>query len=234
MISLLKLVIKTKNHWGLKPLLIGSVYELFFLATNPGFKYFFAVEPEDLDISEEDRKSSDPYGPAPYYILTICLNQIKKLIHNAQDSIFIDIGCGPGRALYCSSTFGFNRLIGIEQSEKLTNLCNQNLKKYLPPQVDSKIINQNVKDINFSNLITGFDRDKKITSLVFFLYKPFDDEILKILLNKFDELTFIDCYIIYFGPQNESTITQKNFPVVYSRYINPDTPIKIYSRKKSH
>jgi SAM-dependent methyltransferase len=233
MISILRQVIKTKNDWGLKPLIIGGAYELFFLITHPGFKYFFVIEPQDLDISNEDSKLSDPYGPAPYYILTISLNQIKNVITNLQNSIFVDIGCGPGRVLYCSSTVGFNRLIGVEQSKKLSDLCNQNLKKYLPPQVHAKIVNQNVKDINFFDLITDFDRDKKTDSLVFFLYAPFKNEMLQIMLDKFDELNFIDCFIIYFGPQNENTITQKNFSVVYTHYENPDTPIKIYSRKKS-
>jgi SAM-dependent methyltransferase len=233
LISILKQVIKTKNDWGLKPLIIGSFYELFFLIRHPRFKYLFAIEPQDLDISIEDSKLSDPYVPAPYYILTISLNQIKNVINNFHDSIFIDIGCGPGRALYYSSTIGFNRLIGIEQSKQLTDMCNQNLKQYLPSHVNVKIVNQNVKDINFFNLITEFARDKKTDSLVLFLYKPFHDEILKILLHKLDELNFIDCFIIYFGPQKESTITQKNFSVVYSRDVNPDTPIKIYSRKKS-
>ena len=101
------------------------------------------------------------------------LKQIKNVITDVQNSIFIDIGCGPGRALYCSSTIGFSRLIGVEQSKKLTDLCNQNLKKYLPRQVNAKIVNQNVKDINFFDLITEFDRDKKTDSLVFFLYAPF-------------------------------------------------------------
>lgn len=232
MLSILKQVIKTKNDWGLKPLIIGAVYEVFFLITHPKFKYFFVIEPHDLDISSEDSKLSDPYGPTPYYILTISLNQIKKVIKDIQNSIFVDIGCGPGRVLYCSSTVGFNRLIGVEQSKKLSDLCNQNLKKYLSPHVELKIVNQNVKDINFLNLINEFDLCKKINSLVFFLYTPFKDEMLQIMLDKFDELNFIDCFIIYFGPQNESTITQKNFSVVYTHYENPDTPIKIYSRKK--
>lgn len=233
MISILKLVIKTKNHWGLKSLLIGSMYELFFLITNPGFKYFFAVEPQDLDISKEDSELCGPYGPAPYYILNISLKHIKKVMDKFQDSIFIDIGCGPGRALYCASTFGFNRLIGIEQSKNLTDLCNKNLNKYLPSQVSAKIINQNVININFINLINEFNQSKKIQSVVFFLYAPFIDDILKILLDKFDELNFLDCYIIYFGPQNESMITEKKFSLAYGHSVNPDTPIKIYSRKKS-
>lgn len=233
MLSILRQVIKTKNEWGLKPLIMGAVYELFFLITHPRFKYFFVIEPQDLDISKEDSKLSDPYGPAPYYILTISLNQIKNVLTNLENSIFVDIGCGPGRVLYCSSKIGFDRLIGIEQSKNLSDLCDQNLKKYLPPQVNAKIVNQNVKDIDFVNLITNFDQDKKADSLVFFLYAPFNNEMLQIMMDNFDKLNFIDCYIIYFGPQNESTITQKNFSVVYTHYENPDTPIKIYSRKKS-
>lgn len=233
MLSILKQVIKTKNEWGLKPLIVGGIYELVFLARHPGFKYFFVIEPHDLDISTEDSKFSDPYGPAPYYILKISLKQIKNVITNLENSIFVDIGCGPGRVLYCSSAVGFDRLIGIEQSKKLSDMCEQNLKKYLSSHVKAKIVSKNVKDINFFNLITEFDRDRKADSLVFFLYAPFKNEMLKIMLESFDELNFIDCYIIYFGPQNESTITQKNFSVVYTHYENPDTPIKIYSRKKS-
>ncbi len=234
MISILKQVIKTKNDWGLKPLIIGSVYEFIFLIKHPRFKYFFVIEPQDLDISNEDSKLSDPYVPTPYYFLTKSLNQIKNLMNDFQNSVFIDIGCGPGRALYCSSGIGFNRLIGIEQSKKLTDLCNQNLKRYLSPQVNVKIVNQNVKDVNFLDLIAEFNQDKNLNSLVFFLYAPFKDEVLGVMLDKFDELDFLDCFIIYFGPQNESMITQKKFSVIYTHYENQDTPIKIYSRKKCH
>ena len=232
MISILRQVIKTKNDWGLKPLLIGSVYELIFLIKHPRFKYFFAIQPQELDISNEDNKISEPYVPAPYFILIKLLNQLKNSIRDFRSSIFIDIGCGPGRALYCSSTIGFNQLIGIEQSKKLTDLCNQNLKNYLPGEVNVRIVNQNVKDINLLKLITDFDRDNKADSLVFFLYTPFKDEMLEIFLNKLDELIFNDCFIVYFGPQNERMITQKNFSVIYAHYENQDTPIKIYYRKK--
>jgi len=234
LISILKQVIKTKNDWGLKPLIFGALYELLFLIRHPGFKYLFVIEPQNLDISSEDSKFSDPYVPAPYYILKKSINRMKNFITNFQDSIFIDIGCGSGRALYYSSTIGFNRIIGIEQSKKLSDLCSLNLKKYLSSQVESKIVNQNVKDINFFDLITRFNRDSKTNSLIFFLYAPFKDEMLKILLNKFDHLSIYDCFIIFFGPQNESLITQKNFSVVFTHYENPDTPIKIYFRKKQN
>ena len=234
MISILKQVITTKNSWGIKPLIIGAIYELIFLIKHPRFKYFFVIEPEDLDISNKDNKISEPYVPSPNYILTISLNQIKKLINNIENSIFIDIGCGPGRALYYSSTIGFNRLIGIEQSKKLTDFCNQNLKRYLSPHIKAKIINQNVKDISFLNLINDFTRNQKANSLVFFLYTPFKEEMLKILLDKFDELDSFDCFIVFFGPQKESMMRENNFSVVYRQYENQDCPVKIYSRKKCH
>ncbi len=218
----------------MKPLITGAIYEIVFFLKHPRFKYLFVIEPQDLDISKEDSKRSDPYVPAPYYILTIAVAQIKNVISDLQNSIFLDIGCGPGRALYYSSTIGFNRLIGIEQSRKLTDLCNQNLKKYLPSNVDTNIINKNVQDVNFLELINDFGQGKKTDSLVFFLYAPFNEEVLKVYLDKLDELNFLDCFIIYFGPQNERMITNKNFSVVYTHYANQDTPIRIYSRRKSH
>lgn len=233
MISIIKQVIKTKNDWGLKPLIIGLVNELIFLIKHPGFKYLFVIEPQDLDISEEESRLSDPYVPTPYYILTISLNQAKNVISDFNNSVFIDIGCGTGRAMYCASTYGFDRLIGIEQSKKLTDLCNYNLAKYLPSHAKAQTVNKNVKDIDFLGLINDFTGERKADSLVFFLYDPFKDEILEIMLDKFSELDFVDCFIIYFGPQNEKAIIRRNFSVVYTHYENPDTPIKIYSRKRS-
>lgn len=234
MISIIKRVIKTEQQWGLKPLIIGAFYEFIFFIKHPKFKYLFVIEAQDLDVKKEDKKVSERYIPTPYYVLTISLNHIKNLVANLQSSIFFDIGCGTGRTLYYSANVGFKRLIGIEQSKKLTDLCRQNLKKYLPPHISVKIVNQNVRDITFLNLINDLDEEKKADSLVFFLYTPFNDKLLKMLLDKFDELNdFYDCYIIYFGVQNESIITQKNFLVAYTQEINQDTPLKIYSRKKS-
>lgn len=235
MISIIKRVFKTEEQWGLKPLIIGAFYELIFFIKHPRFKYLFVIEAKDLDVKKEDKKVSERYIPTPYYILAISLKHIKNYVSDLQGSIFFDIGCGPGRTLYYSSTIGFSRLIGIEQSKKLTDLCRQNLKRYLSPHINSKIINENVRDIDFLSLINDFDQEKKATTMVFFLYTPFKDEMLRTLLNKFDELNnSFDCYIIYFGIQNEEIITQKNFSVAYTQEINQDTPLKIYSRKKSH
>jgi SAM-dependent methyltransferase len=232
-ISIIKRVIKTEQQWGLKPLIIGALYEFIFFIKHPKFKYLFVIEAKDLDVRKEDKKVSERYIPTPYYILTISLNHIKNLVSNLHNAIFFDIGCGPGRTLYYASTIGFNRLIGIEQSKQLTDLCRQNLKRYLSPHISVKIVNQNVRDINFLSLINDFDQEKQANSLVFFLYTPFKDEMLKTLLNKFDELkNYFDCYIIYFGIQNEGIITQKNFSVAYSQDINQDTPLKIYYRQK--
>ncbi len=212
---------------------MGALYEFIFLIKHPKFKYLFVVEPQDLDVKEEDKKSSERYIPTPYYILSLSLKQIKNLIGNLQNSIFIDVGCGAGRTLYCSATIGFARLIGIEHSKMLTDLCYQNLKRYLSPQIQLRIINQDVRNVDFLNLIDEFNHEKSTNSLVFFLYTPFKDEILKDILNNLERLNLsFDCYIIYFGPQNQGMIAAKNYSVVDENYINPDTPLRIYYQKK--
>lgn len=232
MFSILKQVIKTKNDWGLKPLIIGSLYELLFLIRHPRFKYLFVIEPQYLDISSEESKLSDPYVPAPYFVLSKSLKCLKKFIRSINDALFIDIGCGTGRALYYASTMGFEHIIGIEQSRRLVDVCNRNLSKYLSPHVHSAVINRNVRDIAFLQLISEFCKDIQPISVVFFLYAPFNDEMLQIFANKFDELTSFDCFIVYFGPQTEGIITEKKFSVVFTDHVNKDTPIKIYFRER--
>jgi SAM-dependent methyltransferase len=232
MVSILKRLAKAENEWGLKSLIVSAIYEFIFLIKHPKFKYLFVVEPQDLDIKNEDKKTSSPYIPTPYYFLIVSLKQLKRFLGNFEDSIFIDIGCGTGRALYCSSTFGFSLLIGIEHSKKLNELCNKNLKKYLPPHVKMEIINHNIKDIDFPELISSVSNGRKVNSLVFFLFTPFKDVVFDIFLNKINEMANFDCFIVYFGPQNEKMIIEKGFLLSYANYFNKDTPIKIYQRKR--
>jgi SAM-dependent methyltransferase len=232
MISILRRLARAENEWGLKSLIVGGIYELLFLIRHPKFKYLFVVEPQELDIKNEDKKTSSPYIPTPYYFLVVSLKQLKRLLGSFEDSVFIDIGCGTGRALYCSSTFGFNYLIGIEHSKRLEELCTKNLRSYLPPHVKMRIVNHNIKDVDFPELISSINNEKKIKSIVFFLFTPFKDVIFDIFLNKINNMKSFDCFIVYFGPQNEKMIIERGFSLTYANYFNRDTPIKIYHRKR--
>src|SRR5262249_25004484 len=44
--------------------------------------------------------------------------------------IFVDAGCGKGRALMLASFFNFKKIIGIEFSEQLVEIAKQNMAKF--------------------------------------------------------------------------------------------------------
>ncbi|MEM3101463.1 MAG: class I SAM-dependent methyltransferase [Candidatus Nitrosotenuis sp.] len=231
MFSILKRLKKAENKWELKTLIVGGLYEVVFLIRHPKFKYLFVVEPERLDIDNEKRKTTSPYIPTPYYFLILSLSEIKKLVGDVGSAVFIDVGCGTGRALYCSSTFGFNHLIGIEHSRRLSEICNENLKRYLPSNVKTKIVNSDIRDVDFLELIGYMNNRIGIRNLIFFLFTPFKDSVLEVFLDKVNLISnSFNCYIVYFGPQNERMIVEKGFMLSHADYFNKDTPIKIYRR----
>jgi len=120
------------------------------------------------------------------------------LLNNFDHSTFIDIGCGAGRVLFMSSKVGFRYSIGIEQSKKLSDLCNQNLININNQRSNMAVVNQDVRNVNFLNLINNFDKVKEINSVVFFLYGTFVDKVNEEILDKVDTLKIFNCYIISF------------------------------------
>lgn len=44
-------------------------------------------------------------------------------------TIFIDIGCGKGRALIVAAQYAFKSVIGVEYSQELAEICSLNLRK---------------------------------------------------------------------------------------------------------
>ncbi len=55
---------------------------------------------------------------------------LRNLGINHRDFIFIDFGCGKGRALLCASDFPFTRIIGVEWSKDLSAIAKRNLEIY--------------------------------------------------------------------------------------------------------
>jgi len=53
------------------------------------------------------------------------------------------------------------------------------------------------------------------------------------MLESFDKLNFIDCYIIYFGPQNERTIIQK-ISLLFILIMKTRTHLSKYIHGKNH
>ncbi len=94
---------------------------------------------------------------------------------NYQNSTFVDLGSGKGRAIYMAKEYGFKKAIGIELCSDLCAKANLNL--------DAE--NNNIKIINSDVL----EVDPKLFGKepIFFLYNSFDAHVFHKLLGNIHE-----------------------------------------------
>jgi SAM-dependent methyltransferase len=110
----------------------------------------------------------------------------------------IDLGCGKGSALIAFRKAGFINVAGVEISEKLCRIAEQNLKKLNLSGVE--IINSDILD--FSNY-DNYD--------IFYMFNPFPAEIIgKVIhdLEKSLQSRSREIKIIYMNPMHHEEISK--------------------------
>jgi SAM-dependent methyltransferase len=86
------------------------------------------------------------------------------------ETTFVDIGCGKGRALIIASMYPFKRVLGIEYSPELAGICQRNLEK-LKITDRSEVIIADAAEVKFP-----------AGALLAYLYYPFNETIYKSVL----------------------------------------------------
>jgi SAM-dependent methyltransferase len=82
-----------------------------------------------------------------------------------EETIFVDIGCGKGRALIIAAMYPFKKIVGIEYSSELASICCRNLDK-LHIRDRCEVVIADAAEVQFPN-----------GALLAFLYYPFDETI---------------------------------------------------------
>jgi 16S rRNA G966 N2-methylase RsmD len=169
------------------------------------------------------------YLATPYHTLFTIFSYIKNTI---PDAIFIDYGSGMGRAIIVAATYPFQKVIGIDLSHELNNIAKDNVKKAI-----SKLFCKNIEIIE-ADAKTCLPH-KQATH--FFLFNPFDNEILQCVLdNIYDSLIDNprDIILIYLTATTNKEGTaldeckwllktdERNFPVGTTRRV-----VRFYSNK---
>ncbi len=166
-------------------------------------------EPSELHtytIKKGDISKASPYEAVNYYILEKLLENFRKLF--PAEKCLLDAGCGKGRVLAVAAHYGFEKITGVDFAEELCEEARRQILKVNEafPQVEFKIVWDDM--VNYP--VTKEN--------VFFLFNPFEKEILeRVLFN-------IECsvkqfprtiYFIYASPQHLEVLKQKGFNVVY-------------------
>lgn len=165
------------------------------------------VSLEALTIAEGDISKSSPYEALNYYILETLLENFCKLF--PREKSIIDIGSGKGRVMVVAAHFGFKNITGVDFARELCASAERNINK-MKVQFPDTTFNIYCKDV----LNYTIDKNDK----VFFLYNPFNKEIMEKLVEKIDDSVKENprtiCFI-YANPQQKEVLLQKGFKEVF-------------------
>lgn len=193
--------LRSTQNRGLARTLKIAGYELWY-ERKFGAPTGTIISAEHLDFDSEARSHARDYFPSSYLFMREALAQIDP---NGQ--VFVDYGCGKGRAMLFASTLPFKQIIGVELSPSLAEQARSNLSRYYRRTGKTSP--------SFSIAIAdarNFNVPPDATILYFF--NPFDAAILTEVADKIlfsvREAPRV-CTVIYVKPVHETIFIEHGF-----------------------
>jgi SAM-dependent methyltransferase len=114
------------------------------------------------------------YEPVPVQAFRALLSHVPEPF--ARGAAFVDIGSGMGRAVLLASEYPFKQVLGIELSPALHAVASTNLSRARNFTARCRDLRLHCGDARRARLPKG--------DLVVFLFNPFDDEVLRCVLDR--------------------------------------------------
>lgn len=181
-----------------------------------------AVHLHELTIKSNNKDRGNFYKATR----VLPLRKLFQIISNKipSDRIFVDFGCGKGRALLIASEYDFKKVRGVEFAEELSKIANDNIAKYKTKTgtaTEFKII---CSDASLYKI--------KPDENVFFIFNSFDEVVLqKVLENIAESLKAYrrNILIVYYNPCHSSIVEQQPFIKESERLSLYTDEVVIYS-----
>lgn len=172
-------LVRIKHRLGWE---IYRLPRLAWLYIDRGFDRAYGVETsgfvhaEDADISAGLQTVARGYSPTPVPVLR---SMLRTLAIDHSKYTFIDLGSGKGRALLLASEYPFKRIIGVELSQNLHKIAQNNIRIWNNSKqrcFDIESICMDARDFEFPH-----------DPLVIFLFNPFTPPVTTRFVNKIRE-----------------------------------------------
>lgn len=144
------------------------------------------------------------YMPVSYFTMEQLLLHLPE---GARKGIFLDIGCGKGRALCMAAHYGFIRLSGIDFAKEMVDAAEKNLQhtKEQFALMDYKLSWQDV---------SLFEIEDGVSTI--FLFNPFDELLMKKVVQQVSvslKKAPRQLYVLYSSPRHEELFFNAGFDV---------------------
>lgn len=164
------------------------------------------VELSSLGIDENigNRQESTPFRH---------ISKIMQTLDITQEDVFIDMGSGKGRVVLVAGRYQFKRIVGVDVSSELNEICSYNIHK----------MSSRLKCKDFEN-VTSNAIDFIIPDDVTFVYffNPFGIEVMNSIINFIFESVSRrprKVTIIWYNPKHEREI-EKKYSLKKTKQIN--------------
>jgi SAM-dependent methyltransferase len=172
-----------------------------------GINTFVRSELKKYTIASGDITKASPYEAVNYHVLHALLGTFRRLF--PQEKSIMDIGCGKGRVMAVAAHLGFTKIIGVDFAKELCEKAKENMQ-----QIGTALPGLKYEIIWDDILSYDFDADDK----VFFLFNPFNKEIMDSFLDKIEESVnqySRTIYLLYANPQQMDSLVTKNYNIIY-------------------
>lgn len=152
-----------------------------------------------------------------------------------KDFVFVDLGCGKGRALLMASRYPFRRIVGVEYSPSLCSVAKNNIERF-------ELFDRQCQDLRVE-CVDATSYAFPDEPLVVYMFNPFHEEVMRLVLASLGSSLASnprETYVVYEHPALEDLFETTDFLVktagtgsfsVYT-YV-PDVAV-VKSAHKSH
>ena len=183
---------------------LGRIFYLFEYARSyieersQAFDARFGTD-TSVPVFERDQKTSVHfYVPTTASVIYQILSSIPL---QPNQFVFVDMGSGKGRALLVASEFPFAKIVGIEISDHLHRIAEENVKRYKPASQQCAAFDLHCMD--------ALDYSYGDEPFVLFLFDPFGREILQNVIANLEASLKArprEAYVVYVYPQYEDLL----------------------------
>jgi SAM-dependent methyltransferase len=159
------------------------------------------LKPIELQ-SDSTFKNSNWYAPSATHRFLRMLHHIKV---DFRDYVFIDFGCGKGKALLLASRLPFRQIVGVELWSELFTVAEKNLKSYTGKRLCNTFRLHRMDATEFP-----------IPSEpgIYYFFDPFREEVMrKVLDNMRRSLAAAprEAYVVYCEPERPDILDHSDF-----------------------
>lgn len=164
------------------------------------------IQLSDLKLKGNQLRHATEYMPVNYFTLEALMHRIPEEL---KQGIFLDIGCGKGRAMCVAAAFGYKQVAGLDFAKQLIDAAEKNLEqtKKRHPLTQYHLAWDDVHDLHISEQVTTV-----------FMFNPFDEFMVKQVINKINsslEKRPRRLLVLYCTPRHEHLFFDEGYDVIF-------------------